>query len=156
MPSTEMMWGLILWLWDHHLSRNQESVAQPTEPPRCPWTLWTLKCNFYYAYTHKIIYVIISYTYENLKRNSSNLLTSNGIITGDLVDYFTYLYFLRFLSWELMSFKNFKKGANISWRALCVINIVQARAVLDSLLVIFLFLTVACLIRYIYNFMHNW
>lgn len=30
-------WGSIPGLQDHDLSRNQESVAKPTEPPRCPW-----------------------------------------------------------------------------------------------------------------------
>ena len=30
------MWGSIPQPWDHDLSRNQESDAQPTEPPRRP------------------------------------------------------------------------------------------------------------------------
>lgn len=28
--------GSISWLWDQNLSQNQESEAQPTEPPRHP------------------------------------------------------------------------------------------------------------------------
>ena len=35
-------WGSISRLWDRDLSRNQESDAQPTEPPRCPW----IPCSF--------------------------------------------------------------------------------------------------------------
>ena len=31
--------GLIPQPWDHDLSQNQESGAQPTEPPRCPVTI---------------------------------------------------------------------------------------------------------------------
>ena len=29
--------GSIPQPWDYDLSQNQESDAQPTEPPRCPW-----------------------------------------------------------------------------------------------------------------------
>ena len=35
--SQKPTWGFISWPWDHDLSPNKESDAQPSEPPRCCW-----------------------------------------------------------------------------------------------------------------------
>ena len=35
-PARSQRWGSISWPWDDDLSRNQESDAQPIEPPRHP------------------------------------------------------------------------------------------------------------------------
>ena len=48
--STEPEVGLIPQPWDHDLSKNQESVAQPTEPPRCPHLLQHLTLGWLYVF----------------------------------------------------------------------------------------------------------
>ena len=54
------MWGLIPGPWDHDLSQNQESDAQPTEPPR-DLQIIDFKRNFRFTLIQVIIKNIRTY-----------------------------------------------------------------------------------------------
>ena len=57
-------WGAIAQPWDHDLSWNQESDAQPTETARCPWMdhfcSWFIK--LYYSKNNNTWEIIKTYT----------------------------------------------------------------------------------------------
>ena len=56
--SVDPKWGLISWLWDHDLSRNQELDAQPTEPPRHLCGLFEDLMIFSYQLWYQVFFMV--------------------------------------------------------------------------------------------------